>query len=108
MVKLSDYVAKGLSNMTEEESQEYGELAQAVEVFEDETDPMPLPVTLPAILAAYMQDNQINQAQLSQKLELPAPTISALVNGKKKLNMDIAKRIHQQLQIDGNMLLEAY
>jgi HTH-type transcriptional regulator/antitoxin HigA len=108
MVKLNDYVAKGLSNMTEDESQEYGDLARAVEAFEDETDPMPLPVTLPAILAEYMQSNKINQNQLSRKLDLPAPTISALVNGKKKMNIDIAKKIHKQLQIDGNTLLEAF
>ncbi len=67
---------------------------------------MPLETTLPELLQYYMYVNRLNQTELSKKLELPGSTISGLISGKKRLNMVIAKKLHQELKIDGNLLLE--
>jgi HTH-type transcriptional regulator/antitoxin HigA len=53
-----------------------------------------------------MHENRINKAQLSKILEVPNSTISEIINGKKHINLSIAKKLHQKLNIDGNFLLE--
>ncbi|WP_414655277.1 helix-turn-helix domain-containing protein [Flavihumibacter sp. UBA7668] len=48
----------------------------------------------------------MNRAQLSELLEVPNSTVSEIINGKKKLNLAIVKKLHEKLKIDGNFLLE--
>ncbi len=53
-----------------------------------------------------MFENKINKVELSRYLEIPNSTLSEIMNGKKKINLAIAKKLHQKLDIDGNFILE--
>ncbi len=48
----------------------------------------------------------MNKSQISKHLEKPNSTLSEIMNGKKKINLSIAKKLHQKLKIDGNFILE--
>ncbi len=42
---------------------------------------------------------------LANLLEVPPSTISDILNKKKKINMDIAKKLYQKLGVDPKILL---
>jgi HTH-type transcriptional regulator/antitoxin HigA len=67
---------------------------------------MPIYTSIKDILEYYMFEKGINKVELSKQLEVPNSTLSEIINGKKKINLSIAKKIHQKLKIDGNFLLE--
>jgi HTH-type transcriptional regulator/antitoxin HigA len=67
---------------------------------------MPLQTSIRDVLEYYMQENGVNKTELSKRLEVPDSTLSDIINGKKKINLTIAKKLHAKLKIDGNFLLE--
>jgi HTH-type transcriptional regulator / antitoxin HigA len=106
LARIETFIEKGFSNLTEKETEDLKEISLAVEAFEKKKYPMPVQTTIPDILEDYMHENRINKAQLSKILEVPNSTISEIINGKKHINLSIAKKLHQKLNIDGNFLLE--
>ena len=107
LAKIESLIEKGFSNLTNSETSELQGLSLAVEQYEMQKYPMPLQTGLTEILEHYMLEQKLNKTQLSQRLEIPNSTLSEIMNGKKKINIAIAKKLHQKLQIDGNLLLEA-
>ena len=106
LARIETFIEKGFSNLTEKETEELKNISLAVETYERKKYPMPVQTTIPDILEDYMHENRINKAQLSKILEVPNSTISEIINGKKPINLSIAKKLHQKLNIDGNFLLE--
>jgi HTH-type transcriptional regulator/antitoxin HigA len=106
LARIEAFIEKGFSNLTEKETEELKHISLAVETYESKKYPMPVQTTIPDILEDYMHENRINKAQLSKILEVPNSTISEIINGKKHINLSIAKKLHQKLNIDGNFLLE--
>jgi HTH-type transcriptional regulator / antitoxin HigA len=106
LARIETFIEKGFSNLTEKETEELKNISLAVETYERKKYPMPVQTTIPDILEDYMHENRINKAQLSKILEVPNSTISEIINGKKHINLSIAKKLHQKLNIDGNFLLE--
>jgi HTH-type transcriptional regulator / antitoxin HigA len=106
LARIETFIEKGFSNLTEKETEELKYISLAVETYEKKKYPMPVQTTIPDILEDYMHENRINKAQLSKILEVPNSTISEIINGKKPINLSIAKKLHQKLNIDGNFLLE--
>ena len=53
-----------------------------------------------------MFENSINKGELSKHLQIPNSTLSEIMNGKKRINLAIAKKLHEKLHIDGNFILE--
>ncbi len=99
------YIEKGFSELSQEETDNLKELSLAVEAFERNKFPMPVSTTLPSLLEEFMHENRMNKGELSKLLEVPNSTISELMNGKKKMNLNIARKLHDKLKIDGNFLL---
>lgn len=106
LARIETFIEKGFGNLTEKETEELKRISLAVESYEKKKYPMPVQTTIPDILEDYMHENRINKAQLSKILEVPNSTISEIINGKKSINLSIAKKLHQKLNIDGNFLLE--
>lgn len=106
LARIEAFIEKGFSNLTEKETDELQHISLAVAAYEKNKYPMPVHTTIPDILQDYMHENRINKAQLSKILEVPNSTISEIINGKKHINLSIAKKLHQKLNIDGNFLLE--
>lgn len=100
------YIEKGFKNLTKKETAELQRLSVAVEEFEMQKYPMPLKADIGQILEHYMYEKRINKSQLSRQLEIPNSTLSEIMNGKKKINLSIAKKLHEKLKMDGNFILE--
>lgn len=106
LAKIEAFLEKGFGNLTEKETEQLRQISLSVEAYEKNKYPMPVTTTISAILEEYMHENKLNKMQLSRILEVPNSTMSEIVNGKKKLNLSIAKKLHKKLNIDGNFLLE--
>lgn len=106
LAEIETLIEKGFGNLTKKETGKLKQISLAVEAYEKNRYPMPVATTIPALLEEYMHENKMNRVQLSQMLEVPNSTMSEIINGKKKLNLSIVKKLHDKLNIDGNFLLE--
>ena len=105
-MKIEKFIEKGFNKLSKTETAELESLSKLVEAFEVKKFPMPLYTDIRDVLEHYMSENNINQTELSKKLEISNSALSEILSGKKKLNINIAKKIHQVLKIDGNLILE--
>ena len=92
--------------MTRAETLRLENLSKLVEEYESLKYPMPVYTSIKDILEYYMYENSLNKVALSRYLEIPNSTLSEIMNGKKRINLSIAKKLHQRLNIDGNFILE--
>lgn len=106
LASIETLIEKGVGNLTADEENKLEKLSIEVEEFEKSKYPIPMQVSVQSVLEYYMYTNRINQSGLSKLLEVPDSTVSALLNGKKKLNMELAKKLHNKLNIDANLLLQ--
>jgi len=106
LARIESLIEKGFNKLTKSETAELESLSKLVEAFETKKYPMPLHTDIRDVLEHYMIENNINQTELSQLLEISNSALSEILSGKKKLNIKIAKKIHQKLKIDGNLILE--
>jgi HTH-type transcriptional regulator / antitoxin HigA len=107
MSEIEKYLEKGFASLTEEEDEQLYTLSQAVESWELAAYPMPINPSLKDILNHIMFAKDINQTQLSAMLNISKSALSEFLSGNKKPNLEVAKQLHAQFQIDGNLLLES-
>lgn len=67
---------------------------------------MPIKPSFKTILEKVMNENKINKTQLAQSIDISNTTLSGLLNGKRKINLALARKLHSKYKIDGNLLLE--
>jgi HTH-type transcriptional regulator/antitoxin HigA len=53
-----------------------------------------------------MFERKLKQKELAQLLDIPDTRLSEVLNGKRKINLDFAKRIYHKLGIDAAFILE--
>ena len=106
LARIEGFIEKGFKNLSGPETEELQKLSLAVEEYEIAKYPMPIQASIREVLEYYMFENRINKNELSKKLEIPNSTLSEIINGKRKINLSIAKKLHQKLNIDGNFILE--
>ncbi len=104
--QIESFIEKGFKKLTKSETAQLATLSRSVEEFEKEKYPMPVYTSVKDVLEYYMFENKINKVALSKFLEIPNSTLSDIMNGKKKINLSIAKKLHQKLNVDGNFLLQ--
>ncbi len=107
MSEIEKYLEKGFASLTVEEDEHLYTLSQAVESWELAAYPMPINPSLKDILNHIMFAKDINQTQLSAMLNISKSALSEFLSGNKKPNLEVAKQLHAQFQIDGNLLLES-
>ena len=99
----------GFNSLTKEETLLLKNLSLLVEEYEDNQlhlMPIKAPKTLIEMIRFKMYEINIKQKQLAKLLEMSEARISELLNGKRKLNLEIAKKLHRKLNIDAKFLLE--
>jgi HTH-type transcriptional regulator/antitoxin HigA len=84
-------------------------LSLMAEKFEDSIPLMPIkqPKTITEMIRYKMFEMNLKQKQLAKVLGVSEARISELLAGKRKLNIDIAKKLHSKLNIDAHFILEA-
>lgn len=106
LTEIETFIEKGFDNLTKSQTTQLEILSRQVEEYETLKYPMPVYTSIKDILEYYMFEKKINKVELSRHLQIPNSTLSEIMNGKKRINLSIAKKLHQKLNIDGNFILE--
>ena len=62
-------------------------------------------LSLSDVLKTRMAERNLSQKQLSELLEISASRVSEYLTGKSEPTLRIARRMHEKLDIDANVLL---
>lgn len=113
MDRVETYLSKstaqgGLHTLSPTEKEELRHLSLLAESWEDGIPLMPIrqPKTLVEMLELKMYERKLKQKDLAALLEISATRLSEVMQGKRKVNMDLAKRLHSVLKIDAGFILE--
>jgi len=84
---------------------------KALSDYEDTLELMPIPVppkptTLPAMIERKRQQKQLKQKALAALLEVPPGRLSQILSGKRRVTMDLAKKLHERLNISPAFILK--
>ena len=85
-------------------------MAEALSDFEDTLGLMPIPLppkpeTLPAMIELKRQQKQLKQKDLAALLEITAGRLSQILSGKRRVSLDLAKKLHERLNISPAFIL---
>lgn len=97
----------GFANLKKQEADELHNLTLLASAYEDDVlKIMPLPVSLPAVIGHKMEELNITQAKLAEMLEVDAPKLSQILNGKRQPDVPFLKAVYKKLHIDADFILE--
>jgi HTH-type transcriptional regulator/antitoxin HigA len=84
-------------------------LSVLAEQYEDSIPLMPIktPTTLTEMIRFKMFEMNLRQKQLAKVLGISETRISELLTGKRKINIELAKKLHSKLKIDAHFILDA-
>lgn len=99
----------GFKALSSDEVALLNKLSLAAENYEDNLQMMPIktPTTLVEMIRFKMFEMNLKQKQLANLLEISETRISELLCGKRKLNLELAKKLYQKLNIDASFLLSS-
>lgn len=84
-------------------------LAEAIEDYELRMEIFPLPpkpTTLPAMIELKRQQQHLKQKELAALLEIPAGRLSQILSGKRRVSLDLAKKLYERLHISPEFILK--
>lgn len=105
---IETYLQKGSDALTFDEEQELLRISLLVEAYEQKVYPMPLPPqSLVGMIQVKMFERRMRQKELATLLEVSETTLSEVLNGKRKVNLDLAKKLYKKLGISSDFILES-
>ena len=98
----------GFHTLTAPEKEELKHFSLLAEAWEDGVPLKPIrqPKTLTEMLELKMYERKLKQKDLALLLGISATRLSEVMQGKRKVNMDLAKRLYSVLKIDAGFILE--
>lgn len=98
----------GFEKLPAKEAETLKKLSAMAERFEDAIPLMPIktPSTLTEMIRYKMFEMNLKQKQLAKILDISEARISELLTGKRKINIELAKKLHARLNIDAHFILE--
>ncbi|MEO9258651.1 MAG: helix-turn-helix domain-containing protein [Crocinitomicaceae bacterium] len=98
---------RGFENLSKIDRANLAQLSSMAEQFEDGIPLMPMkePKSLAEMLRYKMYEKGIRQKQLAAILGISEAAISGLLSGRRKLSIELAKKMHSKLDIDAHFLL---
>lgn len=58
------------------------------------------------VIKLKMYEMGLKQNDLAQKLNIPKARVSEYLKGKREITLEVAKKLHHQLNIDGDIILQ--
>ena len=105
---IETYLQKGSTGLSFDEKQELRRISVLVEAFEQQIAPMPLPAqSLVGMIQIKMFERRMKQKELAVLLEISETTLSEVMNGKRKVNLGLAKNLYKKLGISSDFILES-
>ena len=105
--EIDTLMKKGEDNLHVAELKRLNLLAKAVEIYEDTTDPLPIPTTLPDMIRMKMFQMRLSQSFAAKLLGVSDAKLSMIMNGKQKPDIYFVKAIHEKLNVDASHILQA-
>ena len=106
LAAIEPFLQKGFEHLTIEEDEELARMTSLIEEYEAVHYPLPFkPKTLVEMLELKMFERKLKQKELAKVLQVTENRISEVMNGKRKVNMDLAKRLYLELNIDPHFIL---
>src|SRR5258705_8663514 len=106
MTKIDALMKKGENNLTNKEAELLRTLALAEQAYEKSIYIIPAPKTLEGLIELKMYERRIKQKELATLLGIAEPKLSLIMSRKRKPDVAFLKAAHEQLGIDGYILLE--
>lgn len=108
--ELDNLIANGFQGNEVLEAR-FSELAIAIEDYEDNVlmlAPIQVkhPTNIVEMIELKMYQNKWKQKDLASLLEISETRLSEVMQGKRKVNIDLAKRLHFKLNIDADFILK--
>jgi HTH-type transcriptional regulator / antitoxin HigA len=104
---IEGFLKKGSQLMTEADKLELRRLSVLVEAYEQKTYPMPLqPQSILGMIQVKMFERKLKQKELALLLDISETTLSEVMNGKRKINLSLAKNLYKKLGIAPDFILE--
>ena len=99
----------GFEKLPAKEVETLKTLSILAERYEDSVPLMPIkqPKTITEMIRYKMFEMNLKQKQLAKLLGISEARISELLTGKRKINIELAKKLHSKLNIDAHFILEA-
>ena len=106
LAAIEPFLQKGFEHLSFEEDEELARMTSLIEDYEAIHYPLPFkPKTLIEMLELKMFERKLKQKDLAKVLQVTENRISEVINGKRKVNMDLAKRLYSELNIDPHFIL---
>ena len=98
----------GFENLPKKEAETLKKLSLIAEQYEDSIPLMPIkaPSTLIEMIRYKMFELNLRQKQLAKILNISEARISELLTGKRKINIELAQKLHTKLNIDAHFILK--
>lgn len=98
----------GMELLSAEELDEMDRLTEAIEEYEAAYYPLPGMVStlLTDTIREKMEEKGVNQRQTAKLLGISESRVSDLLNGRRKLNLNIAKRLRDHFGISADLILD--
>lgn len=96
----------------EENDFKIAELAKSIEEYEERHAVMPMPLvirkpeTLPEVIEFKMFERKMKRKDMAKLLEISETRLSEVMHGKRKVNMELAKKLYKTLGVDPKFILE--
>ena len=104
--KIDGLMKIGEAKLKPAEAAELRLLALAAQAYEKSMYTIPAPKTLQGLIEFKMYERKLKQKELAQLLDIAESKLSQILTGKRKPDVSFLKAAHEQLEIDGNVLLE--
>lgn len=98
----------GFDKLPSKDKNSLKQLSLMAERYEDSIPMMPIksPATITEMIRYKMFEMNLKQKQLAKLLEVSEARLSELLSGKRKINIELAKKLHSKLHIDADFILE--
>ena len=105
MSVIDKLMLKGEANLSKSELKEIERLSAMAEEWEDKYDPL-RPVTIAGMIELKMFENRMKQSELAIQLGISATRLNEVLRGKRKVNIDLAKKLYEKLNIPADFILK--
>jgi HTH-type transcriptional regulator / antitoxin HigA len=98
----------GFQSLNNDEKTTLQQLSIMAEAWEDGIPIFPIkqPQTIVEMIEFKMYERRLKQKDLAQLLDIPASRLSEVMQEKRKINIQMAKRLYKVLQIDPAFILD--
>ena len=104
---LDKFIADGFEGNAQREAQ-FSKMAVAIEAYEDSIPLMPIrvPESLPGMIQIKMAERKMKQKDMAHLFGVSTARFSEVMTGKRRITIDLAKKLYERLDISPEFILK--